>query len=481
MLDFIVKELNPFTKLRTPWAVLLALLCFTLLCSFFLKKPCIDLPWGGTQRNEYRTLCYNDIEALYGVRKLNVRAFPYVTEKSYEYPVIIGLTMWTASLFANNFTQFFIATLPFLSAAALLTLLGLIGAIGSRPRVLFYALAPPLFLYAFHNWDLLAVAPLALAMWAWKEKKETLAGIGLGVGAAAKLFPGFFVPVLMVAALKSKEPQHSPESWKNVLLGAVGAYAAINLPIIVADWFLNNQVNGWLNVFLFHSHRLPDFGTIWYWLPDKFVGDNLSLAWRFVPALMIAATTGAAVLFTRIYIGREHERPVAILGGALTVFTGLVMSLPAMNNGSTSQEYKQLVDGFSFLIFACGTGALLVYQWRRNREPWPIAGAIIALFLIVAKVHSPQYALWLLPFFVILPTPVWLILSYYLTDLLLLVGNWFWVGYSDHMESNGWQTLYISCIFFRAALLALLIIWYVLKAPDLVSEQRRTELGKQLA
>ena len=173
MLTSRVQELKLFSTTQSARLVLVVVLLFTLLGSYFLKRPCTVLPWGGPQKNEYRTLCYNDVEALYGVRRLNVKAFPYVKEKSYEYPVVIGLTMWTASLFADNFAQFFLANLPFLIAAAFLSLAGLIGAIGAKPRILWFVAAPPLFLYAFHNWDLLAVAPLALAMWAWRERRDT--------------------------------------------------------------------------------------------------------------------------------------------------------------------------------------------------------------------------------------------------------------------------------------------------------------------
>src|SRR5699024_9188656 len=81
----------------------------------------------------------------------------------------------------------------------------LLGAVGARASVLWFAIGAPLFLYAFSNWDLLAVAPLEVAMWAWSRRRDALCGAALGVGAAAKLFPAYVLPALCLARLRRSD------------------------------------------------------------------------------------------------------------------------------------------------------------------------------------------------------------------------------------------------------------------------------------
>ncbi len=58
------------------------------------------------------------------------------------------------------------------------------------------------------------------------------------------------------------------------------------------------------------------------------------------------------------------------------------------------------------LVLVCLGAVLAAAEWRRRREGvYPFlqtTGALIAAFLVGSKVHSPQYALWLLPWFALL-------------------------------------------------------------------------------
>ena len=50
------------------------------------------------------------------------------------------------------------------------------------------------------NWDLLAVALVAGALWAWARGRPVLTGVMIGLGAAAKLYPLFLLGAVLVVA-----------------------------------------------------------------------------------------------------------------------------------------------------------------------------------------------------------------------------------------------------------------------------------------
>ena len=69
-------------------------------------------------------------------------------------------------------------------------------------------------------------------------------------------------------------------------------------------------------------------------------------------------------------------------------------------------------------------GVAMYLGWRRfdrvGTFPWiGVSGAMLAGFMLFHKVHSPQYTLWILPFFVLMKVRWSVILTYLLTDLAL--------------------------------------------------------------
>lgn len=465
---------------------------FSLLVSFSLKKPCLDSTWGPPDYVQYRALCYSDLQALYGERHLDTKRFPYVQETSYEYPVVIGLEMWTASNFAHSHETFFLANLPFLILAALLALLGLIGAVGLRWRILWFSLGSPLILYAFHNWDLLAVAPLALAMWAWARRKDGWAGAALGVGAAAKLFPGYAVPALLIA--RWREPGATRESrirdsWR-ILGGAAIGWLVFNLPVMIADASAHDgKPIGWLGVFSFHAKRTPDFGTTWYWIADKLAGQGRPPILQVVPPLAVVTLTAAlvSILILATRTGRVRNTDVvgvAVVGLITAALTLFVMIAPAIfadgkacspvdasaiSYGPASCQYKATVDFLSLVLFAVGTVGILILQWRRRRDAWTTAAAITTLFLLTSKVHSPQYAIWLVVFFVVVDVPWYLIVPYFITDAVLMVSGFYWFATSPGLQANSWERVFVWSVYLRALALVGLLIWFTIAGRDLIA------------
>ena len=377
-------------KKWTPYVMLSAL----LLGSFVLKSPCLFQSWGGEKQIQYRLCCYNDLQALYGARHLDERRFPYIEEKSYEYPPLIAIQMWVASLISSNHVDFFFANLPFNSLAAFLALFGLILAQKDREKLLWYVFSPFIFLYVYMNWDITTVACVALAMGMWARGYVGLSFFLLGLGASGKLFPVLIIaPLLMSIYQKERKPilVFQYLGW-----GFLG-WGLLNIPLIVIETFRDGWPNGWLNVFVFHIKRLPELNTIWHWI-----------------------------------------------GGSIGM-------------DSTSQIYKALVDKLSFALFFIGTGAILTYQWTNKNTPWRSGGAILCLCLLLSKVYSPQYALWLLPFIILLPIPSFLILGFYSIELISFVSIFRWFGALGTPEESFWHELVMWAVLIRSLIFFSLI------------------------
>ena len=122
------------------------------------------------------------------------------------------------------------------------------------------------------------------------------------------------------------------------------------------------------------------------------------------------------------------------------------------------------------LIVVSFVAAVLV-GWRRadvKREAYPflqVCGAALVAFLLWNKVHSPQYVLWLLPFFVLLRVHIAWWVAYSLADLAVYVGvfRWFYdYGFNQDLdEMTGAKELLIAGIWARALLLAVLFVVFL--------------------
>jgi hypothetical protein len=87
-----------------------------------------------------------------------------------------------------------------------------------------------------------------------------------------------------------------------------------------------------------------------------------------------------------------------------------------------------------------------------------VSGAMLAAFLLWNKVHSPQYALWILPFFVLLEVSLGWWLAYAVADLMVYVGifRWFYDFVYRGVDFTWAKRLLIVGVWSRALLLILL-------------------------
>ena len=70
---------------------------------------------------------------------------------------------------------------------------------------------------------------------------------------------------------------------------------------------------------------------------------------------------------------------------------------------------------------------------RRRLDAIAVGAAVVGVFLLSNKVYSPNYDLWIVPFFVLLPIPrrVWIAFSASAPGVFVLVYGHFHIGWSS--------------------------------------------------
>ncbi|HEV2757187.1 MAG TPA: glycosyltransferase 87 family protein [Actinomycetota bacterium] len=377
-------------------------LVFVVL-GYFFKGQCLQ-PVEGLAA--YQRLCYSDLPPLYGLRGIVDHVFPYVNARldagnlvdgAIEYPVLTGLYMWFSGLLVENHEQYFVVSALTMGPLALVTayLLGRL----SGWRALMWAAAPPLVLYAFHNWDLLVVTATVIGLWFWSRGKPLAAAVWLGIGAAFKLYPIFFLAPLFLYVLRRDGARRA-----SAALGAgAGTFALVNLPFVILN------PSGWWATYEFHRLRGPNYDNMWaLWFPsDTWLGS--------FPALTPAT---------------------------LNVVTGVLTA--------------------TFFVTALAVG------WMRSERDgaYPflqVCGALLVAFMLWNKVHSPQYTLWILPFFVLLRVNFLWWVGYVAIDLAVYYGVFQW--FYDLSQGRDFETakkVMIGGVWYRAVLLLVLFFVFLL-------------------
>jgi uncharacterized membrane protein len=131
---------------------------------------------------------------------------------------------------------------------------------GNRPwDAAMVALAPGLALAGTVNWDLYAVALLALGMLAWARDRPLLAGVLVGLAAAAKFYPFFVLGPLLVLCLRAGRMRE----FSATLAAAVCGWAAVNVPVMLADF------DGWSRFYRLSEERGAGFSSVWFVLSQQ--------------------------------------------------------------------------------------------------------------------------------------------------------------------------------------------------------------------
>jgi uncharacterized membrane protein len=221
---------------------------------------------------------------------------------------------------------------------------GVLGLSGRRPwDAAMVALSPVLLVHAFTNWDLFAVALTTFAMLAWARRWPTTAGVLFGLAVATKFYPLLLLGALFVLCLRAGRLR----IWTRTLAAAVAAWLVVDIPIAVL------APDNWAWFFVFSKQRPANPETVWN--IALYLSDN-----------------------------RWFDGPLAP-GQVPTVLNTVITAV--------------------LLVFAAGVAWLTLAAPVRPRVP-QIAFLLVAGFLELNKVWSPQYSLWLLPL-AVLARPKW--------------------------------------------------------------------------
>lgn len=445
--------------------VLLALALLTSVLGWLQKAPCRD---GSTWQHEHQYLrgCYTDVVALYAAEGLSSGKTPYY-DHPVEYPVVIGGVMEVTARVTDAITgsnpvtrgeRFFDLTWLLLTACALVGVVTTARLSGRRPwDAAMVALAPGLLLHATTNWDLIAVALSGLGLLAWARSRPVLAGVLLGLATATKLYPVLFLVPLVLLCWRA---------GKFRALAAVAAATVLTAVAVTAPIYLTAPsyavVNGEQTEVLGSPlDRLGDQGISALKPHTEVVAagsekpvEATNAVYRFFD---LNTTRGAD--WDSGYLQLQHLRTD---NGALKGLRNWAADLVSDPAG-TPKRLNTLVA----LLEVALVGALLVLvavARRRPRLP-QLLFLMTAGFLLVNKVNSPQYVLWLLPL-AVLARPRWKpFLVWQAAEVLVLWSRfYFFVGNDKPGEGIdiGW--------FFAAVLLrdAILVGYMALVVRDIL-------------
>jgi uncharacterized membrane protein len=392
----------------TPVRVVLAVACVAWLLAMVQKAPCAADRWGGDD-SRYAQMCYSDVPYLYISRGFAERAVPFAdSEGRYpdlEYPVLIGyfaLTGAAATQLLHGWPD-----LGPRAAVAVDALYGLPGVDAERQDYFWVTavlLTPFLLLTAYflagahrgRPWDALGfVAAPTLVLTGlinWDLiAVACLAGACWAWARGRPLLSGVMIGLGTAAKL-----------YPLFLLGALLVVAVRRgavRPFFVAvggtvlAWLAVNGppmlygFEGWKGFWTFNSDRGPDLGSLW---------------------------------------------------------------LVAANLGHPASAHT--VNVVSWAVFLGVCVAVLVLGLRTEHVPRipQLAFLILVGFLVVNKVYSPQYVLWLLPL-AVLARPRWRdLLVWQAGEVFYFVMVWMYLGeFTASSVSGGQDGLYSLAVVVR--------------------------------
>jgi uncharacterized membrane protein len=250
----------------TPLRVALAVVIVVGALGIARDSYCRASNWTAPNKVVYAHACYSDIPHMYRLRGFAQRAIPYIDKGSWEqleYPVLTGAIMTFSALVTRATSvgsiddeagRFYDINAWLMVIAAAVAVWATVRTAGRRPwDGVMAASAPVIALAGTINWDLAAVALLAVGMLAWSRREPGLAGILIGLATATKLYPALVLGPLFILCLRAGRLRE----YGSVLLGAIVSWAIVNVPVMLVAF------DGWQHFYLFSKDRGADLGSIW--------------------------------------------------------------------------------------------------------------------------------------------------------------------------------------------------------------------------
>lgn len=373
---------------RQPWWTPLRILILTSLVflsfGYLAKANCtlgargengvVGLDWSGNR--QYASFCYNDIVPLYGGRGLDEGGFPYAYSwqdgdltRYMEYPVLGGLFQGLMGLLTRVFHPL-IDLIPGHSIPES----GLYFAITAAFMSLMWVITIRMVVELAGNrvWDtvLIAASPLVIM----------------------HAFTNWDIPSIMAVVAAMLAVKRGHPLWAGLFIGLGTAFKLWPLYILGAYLVMALRSKTW-------APFLKMLGTA-------------ILSWLLVNLPVMVAYPAAWNEFLRLNQERSWE---------WTTIYAVISRATGWAGFDTGEGEPTILNTLTLLLFiaACLAIAILGLSVRRRPRIAELIFLIVAAFLLVNKVWSPQYSLWLvIP--AVLALPRWrLLLTWMLIDALV--------------------------------------------------------------
>jgi uncharacterized membrane protein len=221
---------------------------------------------------------------------------------------------------------------------------------------------------------------------------------------------------------------------------------------------------------------------------------GLGAAAKLYPALMVVP-----LLAQRI---RERKPDDAIVLGWTSAGAWLLVNLPFIVlapvawltffrfNGERQDDFDSLwyiacrhldlcpstraINIWSFALFVGSAAAVWVLKARRHPDfpRWTLGLPLIVLFLLSNKVYSPQYGLWLLPWFALALPRLWVFIAFSLTDVAVFATRFTWFG-RQQGAAGASQGMFEAMVLLRALVLVWCLVSWIRREPEPIEIERR--------
>ena len=446
------------TRVFTPLRVMFMIALVFLALGWTTKAPCLQTVGTGSpdqrvanweNQRAYYELCYSDTVPLYGAELLSQGKFPYKSSwleldsagqprtqydgrtavRYMEYPVLTGVYQYVAMSLAKTYTavakktgiallagvaevvMFFNIAAFGLALAWLATVWAAAMLAGRRVwDAALVAASPILIFQAFTNFDALATALATGGLLAWARRRPLLAGVLIGLGVSAKLYPALLLLPLLLLAVRTGRFGDAVRTTSVAVL----VWCATNLPVLLM------YPRGWSEFFRLNTRRNQDMDSV-YNLIRSFTG------WRgFDPDL------------------------------------GFWQPPTTLN----------IVSGVLFLL-CCAAIAYIALTAPRRPRIAQLAFLVVAAFLLVNKVWSPPFSLWLVPLAVLALPHRRVLMAWMTIDALVWVPRMFYLygEQSKGLPEQWFTTTVLIRDLAVVGLIALVVRQIYRPAEDLVRDR----------